>query len=95
MSLNDYELVVVFTPEIDEEQAAENMTRICTNIENGQGTIAHQETWGLRRLAYPIQRHTEGHYWLTRFKMEPSHAVGLESSLNLSEEIIRYLLVRD
>jgi small subunit ribosomal protein S6 len=50
--------------------------------------------WGRKKLAYPIKNYTEGNYVLTLFKMDPKLTAELESSLELSEEILRHLLVR-
>ena len=55
-----------------------------------------QETdhWGRRKLAYPIQRHQEGNYVLTQLNMDPQKTGELERSLQISEEVLRHLLIR-
>ena len=52
------------------------------------------EQWGKRKLAYPIERFTEGHYVLSKFEFKPSLCKDLESSLQISEDVLRYLLIR-
>jgi small subunit ribosomal protein S6 len=56
--------------------------------------VTSVDVWGRRTLAYPINNHREGTYVLMQTKMLPSSLVDLERDLKLSEEIIRYLLVR-
>jgi small subunit ribosomal protein S6 len=58
------------------------------------GSITEVKQWGRKKLAYPIKNHNEGNYVLTIFKMDPNLTAELESSLELSEEILRHLLVR-
>ena len=50
--------------------------------------------WGRRKLAYPISRYTEGDYVLTQFKLDPTQVADLEANLELTEEVIRHLVVR-
>ena len=58
------------------------------------GQVAEVKRWGKRRLAYPIQKLKEGYYVLNRIQLEPQMLKEVERSLTLSEEIIRYLIVR-
>jgi len=90
----DYELVVIISPEVVDEAfdaVIDNISRFIT--ENG-GTISNIERWGKRRLAYPIKHFLEGDYVLARFKLRPKLSKGLEASLQISEDILRHLLVR-
>jgi len=91
--LRDYELVMVISPEIAEEEseaAIDNVSRFVT--EKG-GTISDIERWGKRRLAYPIRHFVEGSYVLTRFKLKPAFGKELEANLRISEEVLRHLLI--
>jgi len=92
--LRDYELVMVLSPQVDEEGAAGIVERFSKFITDRGGAISNQEIWGTRRLAYPIQDFREGNYMLTQFSFEPGSTRELENSLKTSEEIIRYLLVK-
>ncbi len=92
--LYDYELVLVISPEVAEEEletAIDNVSRFIT--ERG-GIISDTERWGKRKLAYPIRHFGEGSYVLTRFKLEPAFGKELEANLRISEEILRHLLIR-
>lgn len=92
--MRDYELTVVFSPEVSEEDLGAEIEKVSELITQKGGEVAEVNRWGRRRLAYPIRRFREGNYVLTQFKLEPNLAVELDSKLQSSEEILRYLLVR-
>ena len=90
----EYELVMILSPEATEAEARETVARINAIISVGYGGIAYQENWGVRRLAYPIQRFIEGNYFFTRCSMEVESAVELNEELNSSQDVLRHLVFR-
>lgn len=92
--LCNYELVVVVRPEADEENLGTIVEGIGQFITGKGGVISEVEHWGKRRLAYPIKQYGEGHYVLTHFQMKPEHNKELETSLKISEDVIRHLLIK-
>ena len=90
----DYELVFVINPEVEGEKFDATMDKVSQFITGRGGTISEMEQWGKRRLAYPIEHFTEGSYVLSRFKLKPTVSKELEANLQISEEILRYLLIR-
>ena len=56
--------------------------------------MTHHETWGLRRLAYPIQKFQEGSYLLSRFTANPETAQQVDRTLNADQGVIRHLVVK-
>jgi small subunit ribosomal protein S6 len=92
--LRDYELVFITSPEVNEEALEAMVGNVSQFITGKGGEITDEERWGKRRLAYPIKRFLEGNYVLTRFKMQPMWSKELEASLQISEEILRHLLIR-
>ena len=92
--MRDYELTVVFSPEIAEEDMATEIEKLSQFITQKGGVVNEVKRWGRRKLAYPIRHFREGNYALTQFKLQPSLAVELERRLRSSEDILRYLLVR-
>ena len=92
--MRDYELVMVLSPEVDEEGVTGVVERLTQFITERGGSLINQEHWGTRRLAYPIQKFREGNYVLTQFASEPGSARELEANLKASGEVIRYLLVK-
>ena len=91
--LRDYEMVLIISPEVVDEKfegIIDNISRFITEM---GGTISEVERWGKRKLAYSIKRFMEGNYVLTRFKLRPTLGKELEANLQISDEILRHLLV--
>jgi len=92
--LRGYELVLIIDPEILEEDVPTAIEKVSQFITGRGGEVANVNRWGRRKLAYPIQRHMEGNYVVTQFRLDPDQITGLEASLGLAEEVIRHLVVR-
>ncbi len=92
--MRDYELVVIISPEVTDEEFPVTLEKMNQFITDRGGSITEVNQWGRRKLAYPIENFMEGNYVLTQFKMEPKQTAELEASLKLTEEILRHLLVR-
>ena len=91
--LRDYELIMIISPEVVEEKFDATIDSVSRFITEKGGTVSDVERWGKKRLAYPIERFMEGNYVLTRFSLEPALSKELEASLQISEEVLRHLLV--
>ena len=92
--MRGYELVLIIDPEILEEDVPTAIEKVSKFITGRGGEVANVNRWGRRKLAYPIQRHMEGNYVVTQFRLDPQQIAGLEASLGLAEEVIRHLVVR-
>ena len=92
--LRNYELVLVIKPDIAEEKFDATINSINQLVADGGGNLGEVEKWGKRTLAYPIAHLTEGNYVLARFALKPVLCQKLESSLEISEDVLRYLLIR-
>ena len=92
--LQDYELVLVFSPEVAENGVEAAVGKVSQLITERGGTLSTVEQWGKRRLAYPIKHFMEGSYVLARFKLMPMLATELEADLQISEEVLRHLLIK-
>ena len=94
--MRHYELVVVLSPMLNQEQASAEWVRIKEYITNRDSEIDHEETWGTRRLAYAIKKgpyhFLEGSYHLTRFSTETPFNQELLTFLRLDEQVLRSLL---
>jgi len=84
----------IVRPTVEEEHFKAIMERVDTFITDQGGVIDKTEPWGRKRLAYPIEKHLEGQYVLSRFKAEPTITRELENSLLIAEDVIRHLLIR-
>lgn len=92
--MRDYELAFIVEPNTDDEGVTSVVEKVSQFVQTGDGTVTSVDVWGRRKLAYPINNHREGTYVLMQTKMLPSLLIDLERNLKLSEEIIRYLLVK-
>lgn len=92
--MHEYELVVVMTPEIPEEDVPAAIERVTGAVTSRGGEIIETRPWGRRKLAYPIRTKTEGNYLISQIKLDPARAHELESNFAITEEILRHLLVR-
>ena len=92
--LRDYELVLIISPEVLEEKFDAVIDNVSQFITGKGGIISDVEQWGKRRLAYPIKHFEEGSYVLSRFKLKPALNKELEANLQISEEILRHLLIK-
>lgn len=94
MALRDYELVVVLNPDVADDVVGASIERVQQAVSTRGGEIVDVNHWGRRRLAYPIKRHIEGNYVVSQIKLDPGQVPELESSLRISEEVIRHMIVR-
>lgn len=92
--MRDYELVLVVSPEGGEEGFPTTVERVHQFIQDKGGAIKNVDPWGRRRLAYPVQRFTEGYYNITQFSLPPQEIRTLEGSLELAEDVLRHLVVK-
>ena len=95
--MRHYELVVILSPILNQDESTDAWDRIKGFINNREGEITHEEKWGTRRLAYPIRKgqfqFLEGTYHLTRFSTGQPFNKELEVFLRLEEQVLRSLVV--
>jgi len=92
--LNQYETVFIATPVLSEQQMKEAVQKFKKVITDNDGEIVHEENWGLKKLAYPIQKKSTGFYYLIEFKGPGSLIENLEVQYRRDERIIRFLTFR-
>ncbi len=95
--MRHYELVTILSPMLNQDQAAETWGKIKDFITSRDAEIVNEQSWGTRRLAYPIHKGTynflEGSYYLTQFSTERPFNQELHNFLRLDEQVIRSLIV--
>ena len=91
---HQYELMVILDPEIDERTVAPSLDKFLNVIRNDGGTIDSVDIWGRRRLAYEINKKTEGIYAVVQLTANPSATVELDRQLKLSEAVMRTKVLR-
>ena len=89
--IKQYETVFIATPVLSEAQMKEAVKKYTDYIVAKGGEIVYEEDWGLKQLAYPIQKKTTGFYYLIEFKAEPSLIARLETQYRRDERIMRFL----
>jgi len=92
--MNQYETVFIVTPVLSEEQMRETVKKFRDLLVNKDAEIVHEEHWGLRKMAYPIQKKSTGFYHLIEFRHEGSIINDLEIEYRRDERIIRFLSVK-
>ena len=91
---HQYELMVILDPEIDERTVAPSLDKFLNVIRNDGGTIDSVDIWGRRRLAYEINKKTEGIYAVVQLTANASATVELDRQLKLSEAVMRTKVLR-
>lgn len=90
---NNYETTFIMTPVLTEDQVKDVVQKFEQVLSEGSAVIVHSESWGMRKLAYPIQRKSTGFYHLIQFDAEPTLIAKLETELKRDERIMRFLTV--
>ena len=91
--MQQYETVIILTPLLSEEIAKEAIAKFKTILTEGGAEIIHEDNWGLRKLAYPIQKKSTGYYHLTEFKAPGELISKLEVEFKRDERVMRFLTV--
>ena len=91
---NRYETVFILTPVLSEDQAKEAVNKFKDLMKEASGKVLHEEHWGLRKLAYPIQKKSTGFYHLIEHESEPAFVDKLETEFRRDERVIRFLTVK-
>ncbi|NMM16850.1 MAG: 30S ribosomal protein S6 [Cellulomonas sp.] len=94
MSLRQYEIMIILDPEIEERTVAPSLDKYLTVIKNDGGTVDKVDIWGKRRLAYDIQKKSEGIYAVIDFTASPATAKELDRQLGLNEVVLRTKVLR-
>ncbi|MFV0440197.1 MAG: 30S ribosomal protein S6 [Lachnospirales bacterium] len=92
--MNKYELAVIVKANLDEEATKAEFEKVNKLIERFGGEIESEDNWGKRRLAYEIQKQTEGIYNFIKFNAPGTAPAEIESRLRISENLLRYLIFR-
>ena len=92
--MNQYETVFILTPVLSDEQMKETVAKFKTLLTDKGAEILNEETWGLKKMAYAIQKKSTGFYCMMEFKAEPSVIKSLETGFRRDEKVIRVMTVK-
>ena len=93
--MNTYELAVVVSAKIEDEERAAVVDKCKALIERFGGTITNVDDWGKKRLAYEIQKMKEGFYYFIQFEAESSAPAEIEGRIRIMDNVLRYLVVKN
>ncbi len=91
---NQYETVFIITPVLSDAQMKETVQKFKDLLKDRGADLVHEEHWGLKKLAYPIQKKSTGFYHLLEYQAEGSILEELEVEMKRDERLMRFLTVR-
>jgi len=90
----DYEILLLLDPELVEEPQAEVVARVRELIEKGGGTFMRHDVWGKRKLAYEIDKKSDGNYHLVLFRAPPETLDEISRVLKIDDNVMRHMATR-
>jgi len=90
--MNNYELMVIFTPVLSDEEFKAVQKKYSDFVIDNGGSVAHSNPWGLKSLAYPIQKKTTGIYWVLEYSALSSFNEKLKIQLLRDEQVLRHMI---
>ena len=93
--MNKYELAVVVSAKLEDEERAAVIEKVKGQIDRFGGTVTNVDEWGKKRLAYEIQKMREAFYYFIKFDAEPTVPGEVEKRIRIMDNVIRFLCVKD
>ena len=92
--MNNYELMVIFTPVLSDEEFKAEQKKYASLVKNGGGSAVAENAWGLKSLAYPIRKKTTGLYWVLEYTAPSEFNEKLKTQLLRDENVLRHLATK-
>lgn len=95
--MREYEVTIIVNPQLEESQRNEIIEEVTTMLTEKDASEADQPVvnhWGMRQLAYPIEKNREGYYVMYEAKLVPGRVAEIERSFQYNEDLLRYLVIR-
>lgn len=92
--MNHYETVFILTPVLSDEQTKETVEKFKKVLADKGAEIINEENWGMKKMAYAIEKKNSGFYFLIEFKAEPTVVAKLETAYRRDEKVIRFMTVK-
>jgi small subunit ribosomal protein S6 len=93
-SMNKYELAVVVSAKIEDEERAATIEKVKAYVERFGGNVTNVDEWGKKRLAYEVQKMKEAFYYFIQFEAEATAPAEIENRVRIMDNVIRFLCVR-
>ncbi|HEX2822908.1 MAG TPA: 30S ribosomal protein S6 [Streptosporangiaceae bacterium] len=92
--MRHYEIMIILDPSLEERTVQPSLDQFLKVVSGGGGKVDKVDIWGKRRLAYPIEKKSEGFYAVVDLMAEPSTVLELDRQLNLNEAVLRTKVTR-
>jgi len=92
--MNNYELMVIFTPVLSEEEFKAAQKKYAAMVSDAGGPTVHSNPWGLKSLAYPVQKKTTGIYWVYQFTAPSEFNEKFKIALLRDEQVMRHMITK-
>ncbi len=92
--MNQYETVFIMNPVLSDDQVGETVKKFKALLKDNGGKVLHEENWGLKKMAYPIQHKRSGFYHLMEFEAPGEAISAMELEMKRDERIMRFLTMR-
>ena len=92
--MSNYELMVIFTPVLSDEEFKASQKKYANFVKDNGSKVVAENAWGLKSLAYPIQKKTTGLYWIMEYTAEPDFNEKLKIQLLRDESVLRHLVTK-
>jgi small subunit ribosomal protein S6 len=92
--MNNYELMVIFTPILSDDEFKAAQKKFTTLVTDSGGSVVSENAWGLKSLAYPIQKKTTGLYWVSEFIAPSDFNEKLKIQLLRDESVLRHMVTK-
>ena len=89
--MNNYELMVIFTPVLSDEEFKAEQKKYASIVKDNGGSVVSENAWGLKSLAYPIQKKTTGLYWVLEYTAQSDFNEKLKIQLLRDDNVMRHL----
>lgn len=90
--MTNYEVMFIIDPTLEDDKKEATVETV-KNIIAAEGEVGNVDVWGMRKLAYPIQKKNEGYYVVIEFKAQPTLPKELDRRLKISDNVMRHLIV--
>ncbi len=91
--IKDYESMIILKPQYTQDEAVKQNDSVVAVITDNGGELIKTDTWGKRQLAYPIEKQTEGYYFINYFRADSESLKAIQRLYNISESVLRFIII--
>lgn len=93
--MTNYEIMFILSTQLTDEEKKANVTLVEETLAKSGAESVSTEIWGDRKLAYPIEKKENGYYVLTTFQIDGTKLTEVETKLNITESVLKYMIVKN